>query len=147
MAITKRAENYPQWYLDIVQQAGLGGRAAALLGERGARGLDRVLVELAHQLADELHLAPPAFEVADAPHFREGVQQLLGQRQLRERVGPQRQQVLAERLQRVALLLQVGPARRAVGVGALQFALEFDVQLAAFGDEMAADVVAFFGFA
>ena len=61
-----------------------------------------------------------------------------------KQVGAQGQQRLAELLQLGAFALQFGLAGF---VGALELALEFQVELAAFGDELAADEVAFFGFA
>ena len=112
--------------------------------KRGAHGGQRVGLEQAHQLADELHLAALAFEVGDALGLGQCVAQFLGQVQARHQVGAQRQQFLAELLQLGAFALEVGPAGL---VGALEFGLELQIEFAAFGDELATDVIAFFGFA
>jgi hypothetical protein len=50
-------------------------------------GRDLLLVELAHQLADELHLAALAFEVGDALGFGQRVDQLVGQLQALQQVA------------------------------------------------------------
>ncbi len=101
-------------------------------------------VELAHELADELHLAALAFEVGDAFGLGHRVHQLVGQAQRFGQVGAQVQQLFAQVLQFVAFALEIGAA----GIGrAFEFALELQVQFAAFGNELASDEVAFFGFA
>src|SRR5256885_15864194 len=71
------------------------------------------LVQLAHELADELHLAALAFEIGDALGLGQGIGQLVGQLQALEQVGAQRQQILAEVLQGVGLALEI----RLAGVG------------------------------
>ena len=65
-------------------------------------------VQLAHQLADELHLAAFALEVGDAFGFLQRFLQLFGQLQAGVPVGAQRQQRIAQRLQRIAFALEVG---------------------------------------
>ena len=107
-------------------------------------GLHLCGVELAHQLADKLHLAPLAFKVADALGFGQRGDQLVGQAQGIEQVGAQAQQVLAQVLQRVAFAFQIGAARI---VGAFELGLELHVQFAAFGNKLTAHKIAFFGFA
>src|SRR5215210_9497499 len=59
-AITKRAENYSQWYLDIVKEAGLAQNAAGVKGcmvikptgyalwEKMQRGLDKLFKDTGH---------------------------------------------------------------------------------------------------
>ncbi len=122
----------------------LGGRSVVLLVQRGAHGGDLGLVQLAHELADVLHLAALAFEIGDALGLGQGIGQLVGQLQALEQVGAQRQQILAEVLQGVGLALEI----RLAGVGgAFEFGLELQVEFAAFGNEVTFDVVAFFGFA
>ena len=116
----------------------------ALFLQRGAHRGQLLLVEPAHQLADVLHLAPLAFEVGDATGFGQGVDQLLGQLQALEQAVPQRHELFAQLLQLGAFALELGLA---VVLVVLQFGLELQVQLAAFGDELAAHEVAFFGFA
>ena len=105
---------------------------------------DQRLLELAHDLADVLHLAALAFEVGDAARFGQRVEQLVGQLQARKQIAAQVQQVFAELLQRVAFALHIGTA----GVpGSFEFGLEFKVEFAAFGNELAFYEVAFFWFA
>ncbi len=61
-----------------------------------------------------------------------------------QQIGAQGEQIFAQILQRIALALQVGAA----GIGrAFEFGLEFHVQFAAFGNELALHEVAFGGFA
>jgi hypothetical protein len=100
-------------------------------------------IELPHQLADVLDLPAPALEVGDAPRLVQGALQALGEVQPLEQVGAQRQQVFTELLQLGAFLLQLGLARLASGLLRAQLLIEF----AAFGHEVAFDVVAFFWFA
>ena len=71
-------------------------------------------------------------------------EQFFGQRQAFHQVGAQGQQSFAELLQLGALAFQVGPAGFG---GAFELGFELQIQLAAFGDELAAHEVAFFGFA
>ena len=47
---------------------------------------DRCRVDVAHQLADELHLAPASFEIADALRFADRFEQSFRQPELRELV-------------------------------------------------------------
>ena len=63
--------------LGLVQGQGFAGRAAVLFGQRGAHLVEFGSVQLAHQFADELHLAAFAFEVADALGLHQGVAQFL----------------------------------------------------------------------
>ena len=126
-----------------MQAQGFGSRALALLFQRGAHGGQLFFVQLAHQLTHVLALAALALEVGDALEFFQAVDQLAGQLERLEQVAPQRQQRLAQRLQLGALRLQLGLA----GAVAAQLGLELFVQLAAFGDELAADEIAFLGFA
>ena len=89
-------------------------------------------------------MAAFALEVGDALGFLQRFLQLFGQLQAGEQVGAQRQQRIAQRLKRLAFALEVGLA----GVrGAFELGLEFEVQVAAFGNEAAFHVIAFFGFA
>jgi hypothetical protein len=120
------------------------GRALVLLLQGGAHGRQGVGFELAHQLADELHLAPFALEIRDAAGVGQRVAKLLGHVEAVHQVGAQRQQLLAEFLKFRALAFELGPAGFG---GALELALELQVEFAAFGNELAADVIAFFGFA
>ena len=130
--------------LGLVQQGGVLRRAAGLLVQGDARGVERGGVELAHQLADVLDLPAPSLEVRDAPGLGQGVDQAVGQFQPREQVAAQGHERLAQRLQVGAFALEVGLADLDA---ALELALELLVEFAAFGHEMAADEVAFFGFA
>ena len=120
------------------------GGAAVLLVERRADRVERGGVEAAHQLADELHLAALALEVGDALGIVDRVLQLVAEVELVEQAGAQREQGFAERLEFGAFAFEVGLACR---VGAFELALELKVEFAAFGDELATDEVAFFGFA
>ena len=130
--------------LGHVQGHFFAGGAIALLVERGLDGLNLGVVELAHALADELHLAALAFEVGDALGLGQCVHELVGQLQALEEVAAQRQQILAQILQRIHFALEVGLG----GFGrAFEFGLELNVKLAAFGDELASHEVAFFWFA
>ena len=121
--------------------------ALPLCCARRASRLDVFVVEFAHQLADELHLAPAAFKVGDALGLGHGVHQLVIQvalvQQALAQIGAQRQQVFAKLLALVALAFQVGFAGR---VCAFELALVGQVELAAFGHEHATDKIAFFGF-
>ena len=120
------------------------GAGVVLLVQGGFDGVDFVFAELAHELADELHLAALAFKGGDALRFGQGVEQLVGQLQALAQVRAQRQQLFAHGLQGVAFALEVGFA----GLGrAFEFGLVLQVEFAAFGDEAAFDVIAFLGFA
>jgi hypothetical protein len=127
-----------------VQDRRLLGRAAVLLVECAAHGVERRRIEAAHQLADELHLAPLAFEIGDALGLVDRISQLVAEIELVEQAGTQREQGFAQRLQFGALAFEVGLA---CSVRALELALELQIEFAAFGHELAADEVAFFGFA
>ena len=130
--------------LCFVQGSLVGCASVALELQRSPNGGHRILIELAHELADELELASPPLEVGDAPQGVERFEQAVRQLQGREQARTQGQQILAQRLQGFALAFEVGLA----GVGiALALALEFEIEFAAFGDEMAAHEVAAFGFA
>ena len=65
-------------------------------------------VDFAHELADKLHLAAAAFEVADALRVDDGLEQALRQIDLRELIGVQHDEFGADVLQRrhVALALR-----------------------------------------
>ena len=127
----------------LVQPQRVGGAALVLDLQRVFDLTHGGVVEFAHQLANELHLPATAFEVADAFGLREGVDELLGQGQFVHQALPQGQQRLAQLLQAVALFFQIGLA----GVDiALEGALEFEVHLAALGNKMAFDEIAFGGF-
>ena len=128
----------------LVQGGGFGGRHAVLLGQGELHGLQHLGVELAHQLADELHLAALALEIGDALGLGDGVDQLFVQRERIEQTGAQAEQFGAELLQLVAFALEIGAAGF---VGALELALELQVEFAASGYELATDEIAFFGFA
>jgi hypothetical protein len=131
-------------FLGQVQRLRLLGRALVLVFERIACRLPHVGIQLPHELANVLHLAPPAFEVGDAAHFGQRIDQLVGQRQALHQVGAQGQQFFAELLQLGAFTLEIGAA----GFGrSLELSLELEVQFAAFGDELTAHEVAFFWFA
>ena len=120
------------------------GGAVELFVQGGVHGAQLLVVEPAHQFADVLHLAPFALEIGDALGLGHGIYQFLGQVQAGHQVGAQGKQVFAELLQLGAGAFQIGTG----GItGALEFALELQVQLTAFGNELTAHKVAFFGFA
>ncbi len=104
--------------------------------------------ELAHELADELDLAPAAFEVGDALGVFQRDHQLFGQvfgvDQLVEQAAVEREQLLAQVLQAVAFALHVGLAHVH---RSLELAFELQIEFAAGGNELATDEIAFGGFA
>ena len=119
-------------------------RATGLLRQGRAHGFQHLGLNLAHELANELHLAALALKVGDALGLGHGVFQLFGQVQLGDELGPQRQQVFPQLLQFVTLTLHV---RATLVVRAFEFAFEFEIALAAFSDEFASNKIAFFEFA
>ena len=127
-----------------MQGVRFGGRPPVLCVERITNRLQQCRLELAHQLADELHLAPLAFKVSDAFGFSQRIDKLVGQRQSDKRLGTQIQQVFPNFLQFRALALEFRAARC---VPTLEFALEFHIELTALCDELAGYEVAFFEFA
>ncbi|MCY1365366.1 hypothetical protein D9M69_522100 [compost metagenome] len=129
----------------LMQRGGFGGRHGVLLGQRLLHGLEHLGVEGAHELADELHLAALALEIGDAFRLGDGIDQFLAQREGVEQAGTQGEQFFAQFLQFGALALEFGAAGF-VGA-ALELALELQVEFAAFGNEVATDEIAFFGFA
>jgi hypothetical protein len=83
-------------------------------------------------------------KVGDALGFGQCFAQLVGQGQRAIRSCAEVSRSVAEFLQLGAFALELGAAGR---VAALELALEFQVQLAAFGNEVAFDEIAFFEFA
>jgi hypothetical protein len=81
-------------------------------GESLDRLAHRVGIDVAHELPDELHLAPPAFVRPNRPRFDEGVDQPFGKIELHE-LG------LVERYQRLAQVLERMHLRLAAGLGDL----------------------------
>ncbi len=130
--------------LDQVQRGTVAPTATVLLAHRVADRLQHRLLELAHQLADELQLTPPALKIRDGPGVVDGIAKLFRQGERLDLAGTQLQQILAELLQLGAFALELGSTRR---VTALEFALELEVQFAAFGDELTGDEIASFWFA
>jgi len=127
----------------LVQHQVVGGRAGGFFTERFLDGIQHLGLELAHELADELHLAAFAFEIGDAFGIKNGVLELVGQVQPRQQVGAQFQQVGAQLLQFGALAFEVGAA---LLIGALELGFELEVALAALGDELTTHEIAFFEF-
>ena len=82
-----------------------------LLGQDGANTLYFAGFELAHQLADVLHLAAFALEVADALGVGNRVAQLFGKGQPVHEFRAQHQQVRSQLLYFGALALELGSAR------------------------------------
>ena len=76
--------------------------------------------------------------------FGQGFQQLFGQLQTGQQLGAQAQQGFAQVLQRIAFFFQVGAG---LVPGAFEFGLQLQVTLAAFSNEHALHVIAFFRFA
>ena len=100
--------------IGLVQQQRVARRAQLGFGHRLAQGR---VVDIAHQLAHVLQLAPPAFVAARAAVLQQRVEQPFGQAQLLQaRVG-QLGQGHAQLLQIVRLLLEPGLARCVVAVG------------------------------
>ncbi len=135
--------------LGLVKRERFARRRLALFFQRRFDADDRLVVQLAHQLADELHLATPAFEVGDAFGFGQRVNQLVANvfmllSKAGHQVAAQRQQAFAQVLQMVALLLEIGLAHID---RTFELALEFQVQFAANGNKLASNEVAFCGFA
>ena len=118
-----------------------GGRTVFLHVERLANRSHLGFVELAHELADILHLTAFALKIGDALGFQDRVVQLFGQLEALEQVGAQRQQLAAEVLQLIALALEFGTGGT---VGSLEFGFQLDVQFAAFSNEMTSHEIAFF---
>jgi hypothetical protein len=87
----------------------------------------------------------PAFtlEIGDALGLQHGVLKLVAQVQAGQQLGAQGQQVFAEFLQFGALALEIGSTGF---IRTLEFALEFQVAWAAFGDELASNEIALFQF-
>ena len=131
-----------------MQRQGFAGTAAVLLKQSIAHRLQGLFGQLAHELANELHLAPAAFKVGDLPRMDQGIGQffvhmaLAGQAQ--HQGTAQAQQVFPQLLQLDAFAFEVGFAGALVAFG---FAFQGEVFLAAFGHELTFDEVAFFGFA
>jgi hypothetical protein len=78
--------------LGLVQRQGGLGRAALLLVQRGAHGVQRGFVQLAHELAHVLHLAALALEVGDALGLGQASVSFSGSAAVQQ-VGAQRQQL------------------------------------------------------
>ncbi|KAF7961724.1 hypothetical protein AWV80_30075 [Cupriavidus sp. UYMU48A] len=95
--------------LDQVHACGLGLAGALETFERAADGLDLVVVQAAHDLAHELHLAPLAFVAGGAARFVDGVSQCFRHRHAGQAVLGQGFQLDAKVLQggHVALLLRL----------------------------------------
>ncbi len=118
-----------------------------MLFEGGANGGDIFVLNLAHQFADELHLAAAGLKTGQALVFRQGIGELFRQVQALQRFGVQLQQGFAQGLQGIALFFLIG-AGGVVGIAqAFEFGFEFQIAGAAFGNEFAFDVIAFFWFA
>src|SRR6218665_143176 len=103
--------------LALVQRQAVLGMAEL---ECGHRFLDRFGIDVAHQLADVLHLAAPTFVGGDLLGGLDGVEQDLGQAQRRDAVGRQAQQVLAQRLQHMRFALLLGFARTVEAIVVLE---------------------------
>ena len=113
-----------------------------MLGHQGgADGIEHRFVQLAHQLADELHLPPLALEIADALGLGHRFDQFVGQLQAGEQIGAQGEQIFAQFLQLGAFALEVGAGGL---VGAFELGLVFQVQRAALRHELTFDEIAFF---
>ena len=100
--------------------------------------------EQAHLLADELHLAALALKIGDAFGFGQAIDEFVGQGQALHQVFAQGQEFGAKVLQLGAFSLEFGAAGAVKA--AFEFALVFQVQLAAFGNKLTAHEIAFFGF-
>ena len=74
-------------------------------------GLDGRRIDLAHQLADVLHLAPAGFHL-EALRRAHGLIQGVGQRHLLQAIGGQRNELLTKILQRMHLTLAAALAGR-----------------------------------
>ena len=80
-------------------------RALALLKQSGAHTFDSILVQFAHELANELHLPAFAFKVGNAFGFGHGFHQFFWQIHFGHQVGTQCQQAFAQLLKLVAFTL------------------------------------------
>ena len=98
-----------------VQQRGVLGAGGVARLKRGADGIKLLLVQLAHEAANELALAAQRAKVADAARFVQRGEQALGQLQGVELRGGQGHKALTQGLQRGALRLAGGFAGALVG--------------------------------